>query len=49
MKRFNKTFPELLMERIHHYRIKMENAILLAECILKLAEDDDENDDPSAV
>lgn len=47
MKRFNKTFPELLMERIHHHRIKMENAMLLAGCILTLSED--ENDDAEAV
>ncbi|KAG0587849.1 hypothetical protein KC19_2G195900 [Ceratodon purpureus] len=44
IRRFYKTFPELLMERIHHYRIKVENAILLAGCILTLAEDDDSND-----
>jgi len=47
MKRFNKTFPELLIEHIHHHRIKMENAMLLASCILALSED--ENDDVEAV
>jgi hypothetical protein len=49
MKRFHKTFPELLMERIHHHRIKMENAMLLAGCILAIAEDDDNSNNPAAV
>jgi len=35
------------MERIHYHRMKMENAMLLVDCILALSED--ENDDIEAV
>jgi len=47
LERFNKSFTKLLMERIHHHRIKMENAMLLFRCLLMLLED--ENDDVEAV
>ena len=37
------------MERIHHHRIKMENAFILADSIELLKEEDDEGNDPNAV